>query len=79
MNCLELLPFLPSRDFAASQSFYTDLGFTPGYVSADLAHFRCDACSFLLQNFYVAELAHNLMLQLIVGDVAAWWNSCRHA
>jgi uncharacterized glyoxalase superfamily protein PhnB len=32
------------------------------------------ADSFLLQNFYVKELADNFMLQLTVPDAHAWWN-----
>ena len=30
---------------------------------------------FILQNFYVKELADNFMLQLTVPDVGAWWRS----
>jgi uncharacterized glyoxalase superfamily protein PhnB len=29
--------------------------------------------SFLLQNFYVKELADNFMMHLLVEDVDAWW------
>ena len=30
--------------------------------------------SFILQNFYVKELADNFVLQLAVPDVNAWWS-----
>ncbi len=29
--------------------------------------------SFLLQNFYQQDLVENLMIQLAVSDLAAWW------
>ena len=29
--------------------------------------------AFLLQNFYVKELAENLQMHLLVKDVDAWW------
>ena len=30
--------------------------------------------SFILQNFYVKELAENFVLQLTVPNLTAWWN-----
>jgi hypothetical protein len=38
-----------------------------------------EGASFLLQDFYVEALAHNLMMHLLVEDVDAWWSRVRAA
>ena len=40
-----------------------------GYITDDLSLLENGECSFFLQRFYNAELANNLMLQLIVLDI----------
>src|SRR5437588_4279350 len=70
---VEIKAFVPARDFALSQQFYQDLGFTIAWSSGDLAYVRHGNTSFLLQNFYVAEHAGNFMMHLLVEDVDAWW------
>jgi hypothetical protein len=68
-------PFLPARDFALSQSFYTALGFEVALVAPRIAVVKAadGKTGFLLQNFYNKDLAENLMMQIIVEDVDAWW------
>lgn len=68
----ELKAFIPSRDFALSQQFYLDLGFTRRSQSGGVAYFCVDQCAFLLQDYYVREYADNCMMHLQVEDVAAW-------
>ena len=72
-----LRPFVPSKDFAESQSFYRTIGFHVRLTSRRIAVVSLDetheGLSFLLQDFYVSDLAENLMLQMIVPDLAAWW------
>ncbi|MCG5243607.1 VOC family protein [Azospirillum doebereinerae] len=72
-----LRPFVPARDFAESQRFYTALGFEVRPVGEGVAQARlgedAGAFSFLLQDFYVKEFAENLMMQLVVGDLDRWW------
>ena len=70
---IELKAFVPARDFELSKQFYTDLGFTLASSAGGVAYLHCGACSFLLQDFYVAALADNLMMHLLVEDVDAWW------
>jgi catechol 2,3-dioxygenase-like lactoylglutathione lyase family enzyme len=72
LRAIELKPFVPARDFALSKRFYADLGFTQASDFGGVACFRHDDASFLLQDFYNQELAENLMLHLLVEDVAAW-------
>ena len=72
LRVVELKPFVPARDFASSRRFYTELGFTEKSEVGGVAYFLHDDASFLLQDFYNKELAENLMLHLLVEDVAAW-------
>ena len=72
LRVVELKPFVPARDFALSRRFYADLGFTEKSEVGGVAYFLHDEASFLLQDFYNKELAENLMLHLLVEDVAAW-------
>ncbi|RAO77449.1 VOC family protein [Dyella jiangningensis] len=70
---VEIKAFVPARDYALSQAFYRDLGFEEGWSDGDLTYFRRGNTSFLLQNFYVKELAANFMMHMLVADVEAWW------
>lgn len=72
-----LRPFVPARNFEASGRFYAVLGFSVTRLGEKIALVEIDgergAASFLLQDFYVKELAENLMMQLLVRDLDAWW------
>ena len=65
-------PFLPSKDFAASKSFYEKIGFKK-LLDLDVAIFELGASSFILQNYFKKEWAENCMMQLMVDDLDAWW------
>jgi catechol 2,3-dioxygenase-like lactoylglutathione lyase family enzyme len=74
-------PFLPAKDFAASKRFYQLLGFK---VEAEFddgggAILSFGRSTFILQNFFVKELAENFMMQLIVTDIDAWWKHIQAA
>lgn len=70
----QLKVFVPARDYAVSQQFYRALGFLQEDEVGHVTCFRHGAqCAFLLQDFYVRELAENLMLHLWVDDADAWW------
>ena len=73
LSTIELKAFVPARDFELSKRFYQDLGFTMPWSDKDLAYMHCGNTSFLLQNFYVKELADNFMMHLLVEDVDSWW------
>lgn len=72
-------PFIPARDFALSQDFYRALGFEVVLVAPRIATVKAadDKSGFLLQDFYQKDLAENLMVQIIVSDVDAWWAHVR--
>lgn len=65
-------PFLPAQDFELSKRFYETLGFEK-VLDGEVAIFRVGQGEFVLQRFYRKELAENLMMQLVVDDLDAWW------
>ncbi len=74
----ELRPVLPARDFALSQQFYADLGFTREFVHGQLAGFTWGGCAFLLQQAPEtppgeAAPAAPLTLHLTLADLEAFW------
>ncbi len=71
---VSMRPFVPAKDFQASQDFYRDLGFEIRPITSDLADVRLKDFSFILQNFYVEDWASNFMMHLHVTDIDAWWN-----
>lgn len=73
LNSVEIKAFVPAKDFALSQQFYRDLGFTMASDGGGVAYFHHGNCSFLLQDFYVEALADNFMMHWLVEDVDAWW------
>lgn len=78
-EAIELKVHLPSKDFEVSKQFYQDVGFTLCWSNSGLAllhygpHGANGLPAFLLQDFYVKELAENLQMHLLVKDVDAWW------
>ena len=70
---LSLRPFVPCRDFAEAKRFYQAVGFRLSHDGADVAMLKLGGCSFILQDFHNAELAGNMMVQLMVRDADAWW------
>jgi len=72
LRTIELKPFVPAKDFDLSKRFYRDIGFTLASDAEGIAYFHHENVSFLLQNFYIKDLADNLMLHLLVEDVDAW-------
>lgn len=70
---LALRPFVPAKDFELSKRFYQALGFRISHQDENIAAMKLGGQSFILQNFHVADLAENFMLQLLVRDGDAWW------
>lgn len=79
LTAVEIKAFIPAKDYALSKRFYTDLGFVEASDFGRIAYFHHGDVSFLLQDFYVEELAKNLMMHLLVEDVDAWWNRVKEA
>lgn len=70
----DLRTFLPARDFAASRDFYRALGFEEVWSSEKLVLFKVGGFSFFLQDYFVKEWAQNMMIDLRVADVDAYWS-----
>lgn len=70
---VELKAFVPAKDFARSKRFYADFGFVQRSEGGGVAYFHHGACAFLLQDYWVKELAENLAMHLLVEDVQAWY------
>jgi catechol 2,3-dioxygenase-like lactoylglutathione lyase family enzyme len=73
MTTIEVKAYVPARDFDRSKQFYQDLGFELVWTTADLAYFRRDNSSFLLQNCSSLDQADYFMMHLLVHDVEEWW------
>lgn len=72
LSTVEIKAFVPARDFELSKQFYEAMGFTLAFSSAELAYFHHGNCSFLLQNFYVEQLAENFMMHMLVENADDW-------
>ena len=66
-------PFLPTKDFDLSRRFYETLGFEK-VLDSEVAIFNAGSGGFILQRFYLKDLAENLVMQLMVDDLDAWWS-----
>jgi uncharacterized glyoxalase superfamily protein PhnB len=70
---LALRPFIPAKDYALSKAFYQALGFAITLEDEHVTILKLGSFSFLLQDFYVKELAENFMVQLMVRNLDTWW------
>jgi uncharacterized glyoxalase superfamily protein PhnB len=72
LTAVEIKAFVPASDFARSIAFYQAIGFTLASNVEGVAYLHHGACSFLLQDFHVAECTANFMMHLLVQDADAW-------
>lgn len=68
-------PFLGSKNYAESRSFYKDLGFTENILSSNMSYFSTATFGFYLQDAYVKDWVDNTMVFMEVEDVEAFWDS----
>ncbi|MBF01253.1 MAG: glyoxalase [Flavobacterium sp.] len=73
INYKSIRPFIGSKDFTTSRSFYRDLGFEENVLAPNLSVFKAGNQAFYLQDAYVKEWVDNTMLFMEVADVAAFW------
>ena len=76
-NAISLRPFIGSKDFDISRSFYRDLGFKETVISHDMSVFETGNLSFYLQAYYAKEWIENTMLFLEVVDVDRYFNDLK--
>ena len=66
-------PFLPCRDRAASVRFYEALGLTKLADGDDVTIFAAGSGGFLLTDAHPDAEDGEVMMQLMVDDLAEWW------
>jgi uncharacterized glyoxalase superfamily protein PhnB len=70
---LSLRPFIGTKDFAVSRSFYRAFGFTETVLSPAMSLFTLGGVSFYLQDAYVQDWVDNTMLFLEVENLEQYW------
>ena len=73
-NAKSIRPFIGTKNFEVSRSFYRDLGFEETILSADMSVFKTGTMAFYLQNAYVKDWIDNTMIFLEVENVSNFWN-----
>lgn len=74
LNATSIRPFIGSKDFEISRSFYKDLGFEETILEPKLSVFQSGKLSFYLQDSYVEEWINNTMIFMEVDDVSRFWD-----
>ncbi len=72
LDVIEMVTFIPAKDFAASVRFYEEL-FAVNWQTDTLCQIQAGTSKFLIQDFYQADFANNCMYQLLVDDIDATW------
>jgi len=75
MKVKMLRTFVPSINFELSKQFYTELGFKILWEDDTLCQLGTPEYNFFLQPHYPKEWAENMMLQLIVEDLDALYET----
>jgi hypothetical protein len=73
MEAISLRPFIGSKKFDVSRSFYSYLGFRETVISKGFSVFQLDGLSFYLQDAYAKDWIDNTMLFIEIKEVAAWY------
>jgi catechol 2,3-dioxygenase-like lactoylglutathione lyase family enzyme len=72
-----LRPFIGSKDFDISRSFYRDLGFEETVIDNSMSVFKTGALAFYLQRYYAKEWIENTMLFLEVDNVERYFDELK--
>jgi hypothetical protein len=76
-NIKTIRPFIGSKDFNVSRSFYQDLGFEETVLSPDMSVFKWENIQFYLQDAYVKDWIDNTMVFVEVEDVETFYRHLR--
>lgn len=74
LNATSIRPFIGSKNFEISRSFYKDLGFEETILEPILSVFHSGKLSFYLQDAYVEEWINNTMIFMEVDNVSRFWD-----
>ena len=72
LDVIEMVTFIPAKDFAASVRFYDEL-FEVNWQTDKLCQIQAGNSKFLIQDFYQPDFANNSMYQLLVDDIDVTW------
>lgn len=72
---ISIRPFIGSKDFNLSRSFYRDLGFEETVLGNTMSVFQMEKLSFYLQDYYIKDWIDNSMIFLEVEDVEFFWEN----
>jgi hypothetical protein len=78
MEAISIRPFIGSKNFEVSRSFYRSLGFAETAILPDFSVFQLDGLSFYLQDAYVEEWIKNTMLFIEIKNVEKWYEWLKH-
>jgi uncharacterized glyoxalase superfamily protein PhnB len=67
-------PFIGSKNFEISRSFYRDLGFEETVLSTNMSVFKTTGLAFYLQDAYIKDWIDNTMVFMEVEDTKKFWN-----
>jgi len=66
-------PFIGSKNFKISQSFYRDLGFKENIISDSFSVFHFNELAFYLQDAYIKDWIDNTMIFIEVENIDRFW------
>ena len=73
-----LSAFIPSgKEFNKSKELFLEIGFSIVWEADDYVSFRKDNCGFILQRYDDKHFAENLMMNLTVNDLDAFWEELK--
>ncbi|MDP5201712.1 glyoxalase [Flavobacterium sp. DG2-3] len=73
-NAKSIRPFIGSKNFEISRSFYRDLGFEETVLDSKMSVFKTDEIAFYLQDYYDKNWIENTMIFLEVDDVERYYS-----
>ncbi len=72
-KAISIRPFMGSKNFEQSRSFYRDLGFEENILFHNMSYFKTEGLGFYLQDAYVQDWIDNSMVFLEVDDVERYY------
>ncbi len=79
LNCMNhkiksIRPFIGSKNFEISRSFYRDLGFEEVVLESNFSVFKTGDIAFYLQDYYDKNWIENTMIFVEVDDVEGYYS-----
>ncbi len=73
-KALSIRPFIGSKNFEVSRSFYQALGFEEVVIDPRFSYFKIESVGFYLQDAYVKDWIDNTMVFVEMDDVTSYFN-----